>query len=128
MKKLERPLIKNKYSKSIKDYLRKGGFSSLKKILKNKIKPERVIEEVKRSGLRGRGGAGFLTGLKWSFIPRDTKQLKYLICNADEGEPGTFKDREILLNAPYLLIEGITIAGYAMGAELSFIYLRKEYE
>ncbi len=128
MKKFERLLIKKKYSENIDDYIQKGGFSSLRKILENKINPEEVIEEVKKSGLRGRGGAGFPTGLKWSFIPRNSELPKYLVCNADEGEPGTFKDRDILLNAPYLLIEGMVIASYAIGAERSFIYLRKEYK
>jgi len=128
MKKSERLLIKKKYSENIEDYIKKGGFSSLRKILEGNITPDEVIEEVKRSGLRGRGGAGFPTGLKWSFIPRKTSLPKYLVCNADEGEPGTFKDREILLYAPYLLIEGIIIASYAIGAERSFIYLRKEYK
>jgi len=86
-----------------------------------------VIDEVKRSGLRGRGGAGFPTGMKWGFAAMDPKLPKYLICNADEGEPGTFKDRFILENDPHLLIEGMIIAGYAIGAVRGYIYLRGEY-
>jgi NADH-quinone oxidoreductase subunit F len=86
-----------------------------------------VIDEVKRSGLRGRGGAGFPTGVKWGFATMDPKTPKYLICNADEGEPGTFKDRFILEGDPHLLIEGMIIAAYAIGSERGFIYLRGEY-
>jgi NADH-quinone oxidoreductase subunit F len=91
------------------------------------MRPVDVIEEVKRSGLRGRGGAGFPTGVKWSFAAMDPKHPKYLICNADEGEPGTFKDRFILEGDPHLLIEGMLISAYAIGAERGFIYLRAEY-
>ncbi|MEN3044414.1 MAG: NADH-quinone oxidoreductase subunit NuoF [Candidatus Hydrothermales bacterium] len=128
MKKSEFFLIKKKYSDNIDDYIKKGGFSSLKKIFSDSISPEKVIEEVKKSGLRGRGGAGFYTGLKWSFVPRERSIKKFLVCNADEGEPGTFKDRDVLFYAPYLLIEGMIIASYAIGAEVSYIYLRKEYK
>jgi NADH-quinone oxidoreductase subunit F len=91
------------------------------------MRPADVIDEVKRSGLRGRGGAGFPTGVKWGFAAMDPKTPKYLICNADEGEPGTFKDRFILEGDPHLLIEGMIIAGYAIGAERGYIYLRGEY-
>jgi len=91
------------------------------------MRPADVIDEVKRSGLRGRGGAGFPTGVKWGFAAMDSKTPKYLICNADEGEPGTFKDRIILERDPHLLIEGMIIAGYAIGAEWGYIYLRGEY-
>ncbi|MGE5173948.1 MAG: NADH-quinone oxidoreductase subunit NuoF [Betaproteobacteria bacterium] len=91
------------------------------------MRPLDVIDEVKRSGLRGRGGAGFPTGVKWGFAAMDPKTPKYLICNADEGEPGTFKDRLILEGDPHLLIEGMIIAAYAIGAERGFIYLRGEY-
>jgi NADH-quinone oxidoreductase subunit F len=91
------------------------------------MRPVDVIDEVKRSGLRGRGGAGFPTGVKWGFAAMDPKTPKYLICNADEGEPGTFKDRFILEGDPHLLIEGMIIAGYAIGAERGYIYLRGEY-
>lgn len=91
------------------------------------MRPVDVIDEIKRSGLRGRGGAGFPTGVKWSFASMDPKIPKYLIANADEGEPGTFKDRFILEGDPHLLIEGMIIAGYAIGAERGYIYLRREY-
>jgi NADH-quinone oxidoreductase subunit F len=91
------------------------------------MRPVDVIDEVKRSGLRGRGGAGFPTGVKWGFAAMDPKTPRYLICNADEGEPGTFKDRFILEGDPHLLIEGMIIAGYAIGAQRGYIYLRGEY-
>ncbi len=97
----------------------------LKKALS--MKPEDVINEVKQSGLRGRGGAGFPTGLKWEFAFKEDSDEKYVICNADEGEPGTFKDRKLLMEQPEKLIEGLTIAGYAIGAKEGFIYLRGEY-
>lgn len=106
-------------------YLRHGGYETARKVLKERS-PEEVIEEVKRSGLRGRGGAGFPTGLKWSFMPKDGRQ-HYLICNADESEPGSFKDRYILEDVPHLLIEGMIIAGYAIGATKGYIYVRGEY-
>ena len=91
------------------------------------MRPVDVVDEVKRSGLRGRGGAGFPTGVKWSFAAMDQKTPKYLICNADEGEPGTFKDRLILEGDPHLLIEGMIIAAFAIGAERGYVYLRGEY-
>ncbi len=91
------------------------------------IKPEDVIKEIKDSGLRGRGGAGFPTGLKWEFAFKEESDEKYVICNADEGEPGTFKDRKLLTEQPEKVIEGLTIAGYAIGAKRGFIYLRGEY-
>jgi len=106
-------------------YLAQGGYETAKKVLKEKT-PEEVIEEVKRSGLRGRGGAGFPTGLKWSFMPKDGQQ-HYLICNADESEPGSFKDRYILEDVPHLLIEGMILAGYAIRATVGYIYVRGEY-
>ena len=86
-----------------------------------------IIEEIKKSGLRGRGGAGFPTGLKWSFIPKNSSQKHYLIINADESEPGSCKDREILRNDPHLLLEGCLIAGYAVKAHKCYIYIRGEY-
>ena len=97
----------------------------LKKALS--LKPEQVVNEVKESGLRGRGGAGFPTGLKWEFALKEKSDEKYVICNADEGEPGTFKDRKLLTEQPEKVIEGLTIAGYAIGANQGFIYLRGEY-
>lgn len=92
------------------------------------LAPEKVIEQVKKSSLRGRGGAGFPTGLKWEFCRKAKGGVRYVICNADEGEPGTFKDRAILTVAPDMLFEGMTIAGYAMGAKEGILYLRAEYE
>ena len=102
-----------------------GAYASVEKAYA--MRPVDVIDEVRRSGLRGRGGAGFPSGTKWSFAAMDPKRPKYLICNADEGEPGTFKDRFILEHDPHLLIEGMIIAGYAIGAEQGYIYVRGEY-
>ena len=104
-----------------------GGYEALTRILKDKISQEDVTNEVKASGLRGRGGAGFPTGLKWSFMPRNAPGQKYLVCNSDEGEPGTFKDRDIIRYNPHALIEGMTIAGYAMGATVGYNYMRGEF-
>ena len=98
------------------DYEARGGYQVLRRILTEKWPQEKVIEEVKTSALRGRGGAGFPTGLKWSFMPRQFPGEKYVVCNSDEGEPGTFKDRDILRYNPHSVIEGMIIAGYAMGA------------
>jgi len=106
-------------------YTARGGFQALKKALS--IGPEQIIKEIKESGLRGRGGAGFPCGLKWEFTRNTKEQSKYLICNADEGEVGTFKDHFILENDPFSLIEGIAIASYAIGVKKSYIYLRGEY-
>jgi len=91
----------------LQDYLARGGYSALKKILNEKIPPDQVIAEVKKSALRGRGGAGFPTGLKWSFMPKNYTGAKYLVCNSDEGEPGTFKDRHYLERDPHRFLEGI---------------------
>ena len=99
----------------LEDYVKRGGYEALKKILAEKTPPASVIAEVKKSSLRGRGGAGFPTGLKWSFMPQQFPGDKYVVCNSDEGEPGTFKDRDILRYNPHILIEGMIIAGYAMG-------------
>ena len=112
---------------SISTYVSIGGYSSLKKILKETTDPTNIINELKLSALRGRGGAGFLTGLKWSFIPRNTKGQKYIICNSDEGEPGTFKDRDIMRYNPHQLIEGMIIAGYVIGATVGYNYIRGEF-
>ncbi|MDS1029965.1 NADH-quinone oxidoreductase subunit NuoF [Bacillota bacterium LX-D] len=109
----------------IEDYVARGGYESIKKAL-TEMTPETVIEEVKKSNLRGRGGAGFPTGLKWSFTKKDADQ-KYIVCNADEGEPGTAKDRLIMTGDPHSLIEGMIIAGYAIGATKGYIYCRGEY-
>jgi NADH-quinone oxidoreductase subunit F len=102
-----------------------GGYAALEKALG--MSREDVIEEVKRSGIRGRGGAGFPAGMKWSFIPKGDARPKYLVCNADEGEPGTCKDRDILRFDPHLLIEGMAIAAYAIGAERAYVYIRGEF-
>jgi NADH-quinone oxidoreductase subunit F len=106
-------------------WVQRGGYEGLRKALG--MSREAVIEEVKASGLRGRGGAGFPTGLKWSFMPKDSGKPHYLCCNADESEPGTFKDREIMRWTPHQLIEGCAIAAYAIGAERCYIYLRGEF-
>jgi NADH:ubiquinone oxidoreductase subunit F (NADH-binding) len=111
--------------KDINSYLAVDGFKALKKALK--LPPEKVIEQIKTSGRRGRGGAGFPCGLKWELARKAQGNEKYVICNADEGEVGTFKDRYILENDPFSLVEGIAIAGYAVGAHKAYIYLRAEY-
>ena len=108
-------------------YQSEGGYESLKKILTEKMPQEDIIDMVKTSGLRGRGGAGFPTGLKWSFINRSAPGDKYIVCNSDEGEPGTFKDRDILRYNPHALIEGMIIAGYAIGGVGGYNYIRGEF-
>lgn len=115
----------NPRSAEIGEYRKTGGYQSLARALDRE--PKAIIEDVKKAGLRGRGGAGFPTGMKWSFAAADPKMPKYLACNADEGEPGTFKDRPILEKRPHLLIEGMAISAYALGAEYGYIYLRAEY-
>jgi len=110
----------------LKDYVARGGYEALRKILVGGMTPEEVIAEVKASGLRGRGGAGFPTGLKWSFMPRAFPGQKYLVCNSDEGEPGTFKDRDILRYNPHIVIEGMAIAAYAMGISVGYNYIHGE--
>lgn len=110
----------------LKDYEARGGYSALRRLLTDKVPPEQVIQEVKASGLRGRGGAGFPTGLKWSFMPRQFPGEKYVVCNSDEGEPGTFKDRDILRYNPHAVIEGMIIAGYAMGCRRGYNYIHGE--
>ncbi len=108
------------------DYVRRGGYEGLRKVLTTGLKPEDVIAEVKLSALRGRGGAGFPSGLKWSFMPRGLPGQKYLVCNSDEGEPGTFKDRDILRFNPHAVIEGMAIAAYAMGISVGYNYIHGE--
>ena len=110
----------------LQDYLARGGYAALKKIVNEKIPPEQVIADLKKSALRGRGGAGFPTGLKWSFMPRQFAGAKYLVCNSDEGEPGTFKDRDIMRYNPHILIEGMVIGGYAMGIPVGYNYIHGE--
>lgn len=112
---------------TLESYISVGGYQVWKKILKEKTPPEQLIEEVKLSALRGRGGAGFPTGLKWSFMPRQATGTKYIVCNSDEGEPGTCKDRDILRYNPHQLIEGMAIAAYCIGAEAGYNYIRGEF-
>jgi NADH-quinone oxidoreductase subunit F len=128
--KTETPVISRRFG--IKDshkldvYLQHDGYKALEKALRE-MTPETIIDEVKKSNLRGRGGAGFPTGMKWSFVPKDSPKPKYVICNADESEPGTCKDRPLMELDPHQMIEGITIAGRAIGAHMGFIYIRGEY-
>ncbi|MES2726747.1 MAG: NADH-quinone oxidoreductase subunit NuoF [Bacteroidota bacterium] len=107
-------------------YREKGGYASVEKALKT-MAPEAIVEEVKKSGLRGRGGAGFPTGMKWSFLAKPEGVARYLVCNADESEPGTFKDRYLMEKIPHLLIEGMITSSFALGANTSYIYVRGEY-
>ncbi len=111
---------------SLETYLTLEGYQAWQKILNNKISKSEIINQIKESGLRGKGGAGFLTGLKWSFIPISDEQ-KYLVCNSDESEPGTCKDRDILRYNPHAIIEGMLIASYAIGASVAYNYLRGEF-
>ena len=126
----ETPLISKmwgvKDSRRIDVYLQHGGYKALEKALKE-MNPASIIDEVKKSNLRGRGGAGFPTGMKWSFVPKDSPKPKYVICNADESEPGTCKDRPLMEMDPHQLIEGMIIAGRAIGSHRGFIYIRGEY-
>ncbi len=112
---------------TLDEYRKAGGYEMLTKILKEQTPPDEIIEQVKISGLRGRGGAGFPTGLKWSFINRTSPGDKYVVCNSDEGEPGTFKDRDILRYNPHQLIEGMIICGYVIGAASGYNYIRGEF-
>ena len=108
-------------------YRKNGGYSSVEKALK-KMTPDEVMEEVKTSGLRGRGGAGFPTGMKWSFVDKKSPNPRYLVCNADESEPGTFKDRYLMERIPHLLLEGMITSSYSLGANTSYIYVRGEFK
>ncbi len=112
---------------SLATYEQHDGYQTWRKVLAGELTPEQIIEEVKASGLRGRGGAGFPTGLKWSFMPRTAPVQKYLVCNSDESEPGTCHDREVLRKNPHALIEGMAIAAYAMGATVAYNYIRGEF-
>ena len=112
---------------TLENYLKTGGYESWKKILKDGTDVDDIIDEVKESGLRGRGGAGFPTGLKWSFMPRNMPGQKYIVCNSDESEPGTCKDRDILRFNPHALVEGMAIAGYCIGATVGYNYMRGEF-
>jgi len=108
-------------------YEKHDGYKAWRKVLAGELSPEQIIDEVKASGLRGRGGAGFPTGLKWSFMPRNADVQKYLVCNSDESEPGTCHDREVLRYNPHALVEGMAIAAYAMGATVAYNYIRGEF-
>lgn len=112
---------------TLENYKRVGGYVAWEKILHEKISPDEVLEQIKASGLRGRGGAGFPTGLKWSFMPRNPDAVSYVVCNSDESEPGTCKDRDILRFNPHSVIEGMAIASYAMRATVAYNYLRGEF-
>jgi NADH-quinone oxidoreductase subunit F len=126
----EIPVISKRWgienSTKIDVFLQNGGYQALEKALKQ-MTPESIIDEMKKSNLRGRGGAGFPTGMKWSFVPKDSPKAKYVICNADESEPGTCKDRPLMEMDPHQLIEGMVIAGRAIGSHQGFIYIRGEY-
>src|SRR5205807_557321 len=112
-------------ARTLKGWTKRGGYEALKQALAKE--PAAIVEEVKASGLRGRGGAGFPTGLKWSFMPKEKRKPHYLCVNADESEPGTFKDREILRWTPHALLEGTAIAAHAIRAEIAYIYVRGEF-
>ena len=122
-------LLENDHIEGIRSYdvyRKNGGYRSVEKALK-KMSPDDIVEEVKKSGLRGRGGAGFPTGMKWSFLAKPDGVPRHLLCNADESEPGTFKDRYLMERIPHLLIEGMIVSSFALGANQSYIYIRGEY-
>ncbi len=112
---------------TLQNYLKIGGYEAWKKILSEKPAPEVILQELKKSGLRGRGGAGFPTGVKWGFMPKGTGKQNYAVCNSDESEPGTCKDRDILRFNPHSIIEGVAIGGYAMDASIGYNYMRGEF-
>ncbi|MBI5376964.1 MAG: NADH-quinone oxidoreductase subunit NuoF [Candidatus Schekmanbacteria bacterium] len=125
---MEKIILKNadfEDQPNIDAYISRGGYKALEKALT--MEPAAITDEVKKAGIRGRGGAGFPAGLKWSFIPKDTKKPIYLVCNADEGEPGTFKDRFIIERDPHLLVEGIAVSSYALKVKTAYIYIRGEF-
>ena len=130
MAQYEKILFKNMeqqgYTGSLQEYVQTGGYQALRRVLGG-IPPNDIIEMVKTSGLRGRGGAGFPTGVKWSFIPKDHPGPKFLCCNADESEPGTFKDRQLMERDPHQVLEGMAITCYTIGAETAYIYIRGEF-
>src|SRR5881394_1557563 len=117
--------VQLEHSRSLDVYRRNGGYEALRKVLDG-MSPDDVINEVKKSALRGRGGAGFPTGMKWSFVPKDSPKEKYVVCNADESEPGTFKDRLLIEKDPHAVVEGTIIAAYAIRSHTAFIYIRGE--
>ncbi len=112
---------------SFETYKKIGGYTACERIIREKIPPSEIIEQVKASGLRGRGGAGFPAGVKWSFMPQNVDVQKYIVCNSDESEPGTCKDRDILRFNPHALVEGLAIAAYAIGASVGYNYMRGEF-
>ena len=112
---------------TLENYRKVGGYQALEKILREKTPPANIIAEIKKSQLRGRGGAGFPTGIKWSFMPHNVQDQKYIVCNSDEGEPGTCKDRDILRFNPHAVVEGMAIAGYTIGATVGYNYIRGEF-
>lgn len=117
----------NEEARSLQYYLKQmDGYNAAKKVFSG-MSPAQVTEEMKASNMRGRGGAGFPTGVKWGFIPAESEKPKYVVCNADESEPGTFKDRDLMRYTPHLLIEGMVISGYAIGSHIGYIYIRGEY-
>src|SRR5438045_3960340 len=120
---LRRVHLKN--SRSTEVYRQNGGYEMIRKVL-DSMSPDDVINEVKKSSLRGRGGAGFPTGMKWGFVPKDSPKPKYVVCNADESEPGTFKDRLLIEKDPHAVVEGTIIAAYAIRSHTAFIYIRGE--
>jgi len=125
---MEKVLLRNidvPDSHTLAVYSSRGGYRPWEEVVKN-IRPEQLIEEIKASGLRGRGGAGFPTGMKWSFVPKDSPKPKYMVCNADESEPGTFKDRLLIEKDPHAIIEGTLMAAYAIQSHTAFIYIRGE--
>ena len=125
---MEKVLLRNigiTDSHTLAVYQSRGGYQSWRKVVES-MKPEQLIDKVKASGLRGRGGAGFPTGMKWSFVPKDSPKPKYLVCNADESEPGTFKDRLLIEKDPHAVLEGTLIASYGIQSHTAFIYIRGE--
>src|SRR5512136_2788629 len=114
------------YTGTLPEYQAHGGYQALAKALAG-MEPAEVTEAVKRSGLRGRGGAGFPCGVKWGFIPKDAGKPTYLVCNGDESEPGTFKDRMLIEEEPHQILEGIILASYAIGCHRAFFYVRGEF-
>lgn len=114
-------------SHTLESYLKEGGYQAWRNVLNDEIEQSDIIDEVKDSGLRGRGGAGFPTGMKWSFMPRNMPGQKYIVCNSDESEPGTCKDRDILMYNPHALVEGMAIAGFTIGATVGYNYMRGEF-
>lgn len=126
---MEKILLRNieaKDSHALAVYKSRGGYRALEKVLRG-MSPEQLIDEVKASGLRGRGGAGFPTGMKWGFVPKDSPKPKYVVCNADESEPGTFKDRLLIERDPHAIIEGTILSAYAIQSHTAFIYIRGEF-